>query len=185
MAIAQAWSQHLASTGTLAHDRQLANLAPSEWMKLGENVGTGPTCDAIATAFWNSPEHKVNIMDPAFSVVGIATVDVNGIIYVTEDFMATSLAPARQAAAAPKAVQPVPVVAYAPAPAPTPVLRTGVAAPVTTPPPAALTSTQAPPAALTSASGPPAAAAPAPHAPHRGLLQRVFWSVGSFFSNLF
>lgn len=206
VSIAQTWSQHLASAGTLSHNPNLASLAPASWMKLGENVGMGPTCDAIATAFWNSPEHKANIMDPAFSQVGVATVDASGTIFVTEDFMGTGSAPVVQAA--PKATQPAPVVTHAPAPAP--VVRTVAPAPVrpavapapavaapASPAPVAAASpspepSQADLVALTVAQVVPLAtpsqphpAAAAPHVPHRNLVQRMVSDVGSFFSSLF
>ena len=91
--IARSWSQTMATAGQLFHDPNLAKLAPSSWQTLGENVGIGPTCDAIAQAFMNSPEHRRNILDPAFTTVGVGVVDAaGGTVWVTEDFMGTGAA---------------------------------------------------------------------------------------------
>ena len=91
--ISRAWSQTMATAGQLFHDPNLTKLVPSTWQALGENVGTGPTCDSIAQAFMNSPEHRRNILDPAFTTVGVGVVDsADGTVWVTEDFMGTGAA---------------------------------------------------------------------------------------------
>ena len=88
--IARSWSQTMATAGQLFHDPNLSKLAPSRWLELGENVGTGPTCDSVAQAFMNSTEHRRNILDPAFTTVGVGVVDsADGTVWVTEDFMGT------------------------------------------------------------------------------------------------
>jgi hypothetical protein len=91
--VARSWSQTMATAGQLFHDPNLNKLAPSSWLALGENVGTGPTCDSIAQAFMNSTEHRRNILDPAFTTVGVGVVDsTDGTVWVTEDFMGTAAA---------------------------------------------------------------------------------------------
>jgi Cysteine-rich secretory protein family len=91
--IARSWSQTMATAGQLFHDPDLSKLAPSRWLELGENVGMGPTCDSIAQAFMNSTEHRRNILDPAFTTVGVGVVDsADGTVWVTEDFMGTGTA---------------------------------------------------------------------------------------------
>ncbi|HMC05600.1 MAG TPA: CAP domain-containing protein [Actinomycetota bacterium] len=88
--ISRVWSQTMATAAQLYHDPNLTKLAPSNWQALGENVGTGPTCDSLAQAFMNSPEHRRNILDPAFTTVGVGVVDsADGTVWVTEDFMGT------------------------------------------------------------------------------------------------
>lgn len=117
--ISRAWSQTMATAGQLFHDPNLTKLAPSNWQALGENVGTGPTCDSIAQAFMNSPEHRRNILDPAFTTVGVGVVDsAGGTVWVTEDFMGTGAAlplpivtqPAPRVTASPKVTVPDPKV---------------------------------------------------------------------------
>ncbi len=163
--IATTWTQSMVAAQVLSHNLNLPNVAPSDWVNLGENVGEGPSCDAIATAFMNSPEHRANILDTAYSVVGVGVVvDGNGTMWVTEDFMGTgSPVSAPAPPPAPKPVTPstpAPVHTTAPA-APaktiattkpstpsTPAESTPAAPPATAPPPAPATSqTQAAPAA--------------------------------------
>jgi len=68
--ISRAWSQTMATAGQLFHDPNLTKLAPSRW-----------------------PEHRRNILDPAFTTVGVGVVDSDGgTVWVTEDFMGTGAA---------------------------------------------------------------------------------------------
>jgi hypothetical protein len=91
--ISRVWSQTMATAGHIFHNTNIANLVPSNWQTVGENVGMGPTCDSIAQAFMNSPEHRRNILDPAFTTVGVGVVDSpDGTVWVTEDFMGTRAA---------------------------------------------------------------------------------------------
>src|SRR5207253_3780740 len=46
-AMAANWSDHMAAAGGISHNPNLANLAPSNWQTLGENVGMGPTVQSI------------------------------------------------------------------------------------------------------------------------------------------
>jgi hypothetical protein len=211
--IAEGWSQSMATLDVLSHNMNLPNVAPSDWVHLGENVGEGPSCNAVATAFMNSPEHKANILDTDYTTVGVGVVvDGNGVMWVTEDFMGTGTA--TPVASAPSAPAPA---ASTPAPAP---VHT-VAAPVavhTTAPPAPVHTVAAPapthstaptnpapsPAAVAApsptASASPAAAAPTPAAPiveavahpvavphlvHTGLLHGVLSNIGAFLSRIF
>jgi uncharacterized protein YkwD len=70
---ADAWAQKLRDECALSHSR-LADGAPKEWIKLGENVGFGGSIDQVHTAYLNSPGHRANIMDPAFTSMGSAAV---------------------------------------------------------------------------------------------------------------
>ena len=101
-AMAANWSDHMAAAGGISHNPNLANLAPSNWQTLGENVGMGPTVQSIHDAFVASPHHYENLVNASYGYVGIAVTDSNGTIFVTEDFMGTGGA------------------AYTPAPAPAP-----------------------------------------------------------------
>src|SRR6476619_7270066 len=46
---ARNWAEHMAAVGAISHSN-LADGAPSEWHRLGENVGRGPSVDAIHNA---------------------------------------------------------------------------------------------------------------------------------------
>jgi len=110
-AVAGAWAGQLAGSGVLAHNPALASQV-SGWSALGENVGYGPTADAVHQAFMNSAGHRANVLSARFSQVGIGSAtSPDGRLWVVEVFRAPAGAPAPQAAPAP-----------APAPAATPSL---------------------------------------------------------------
>lgn len=112
MPLARYHSERMAAAGTIWHTPDLTSQV-SGWKYLGENVGVGPTVDALHTAFMNSPPHRANIIDPDFTEVAVGVaVDSSGQIYVTEIFFT----PKTAVAAAPPASQPPP-----PAPPPAPV----------------------------------------------------------------
>jgi peptidoglycan hydrolase-like protein with peptidoglycan-binding domain len=83
--VAASWSSHMAGGSTLAHNPRLASEV-SNWQALGENVGEGPDIDSLDRAFWHSPEHRANILDPSYREVGIGAVVRDGIIWITVDF---------------------------------------------------------------------------------------------------
>jgi len=76
---ADAWAGRLRDECRIFHSN-LADGAPQEWRKLGENVGRGGSNDQIHTAYLNSPGHRANILDPSFNQVGAGAVwgDCNG-----------------------------------------------------------------------------------------------------------
>ena len=104
---------------------------------LGENVAMNTSAEDAHRRLMQSPGHRANLMDPRFTVVGIAVVrSADGMGYITEDFVEPT-----------GATRPMPVVNPAPAPAP--------AAPA--PPPAPTTTARATPAtteAAAAAAGP-------------------------------
>ncbi len=87
------WAKHLRDVCDLSHSR-LADSAPNEWTKLGENVGYGGTIAIVHEAYLNSPGHRANIMDPGFTQMGAAAVwgDCNGQhrVFTVQEFMKTS-----------------------------------------------------------------------------------------------
>jgi uncharacterized protein YkwD len=83
---AQAWAEHLAQTGSLAHSN-LTDGMPEGWTKLGENVGRGSSIDAVYDGFLRSPAHRANLVDPDYNWVGTGTaVAADGTVYVVEVF---------------------------------------------------------------------------------------------------
>ncbi|MBM3673464.1 MAG: CAP domain-containing protein [Actinobacteria bacterium] len=93
VAKARGWAQHMADVGGISHSN-LPDGAPQEWQRLGENVGRGPTVDAIHQALVASPSHLANLTDPGFRYVGVGVVSANGTLYVSEVFMETASQPA-------------------------------------------------------------------------------------------
>ncbi len=104
---AEAWAQRMADTGVLGHS-VLADGAPGEWARLGENVGRGGDVNGIHNAFLGSASHLKNLVDPGFRYVGIGVVSTNGGIYVAEVFMQTDSQPAVSLPPAPSAGAPAP-----------------------------------------------------------------------------
>jgi hypothetical protein len=124
---ARNWAEHMAAVGAISHSN-LADGAPSEWHRLGENVGRGPSVDAIHNALVNSPDHYANLTDPGFQSIGVGVVNANGTYYVAEVFMESASQPA-PSAPAPRAATPTPgyprSAHSAPAAAPAPSLPPG------------------------------------------------------------
>ena len=92
---ARAWSGQMLAADGISHNPSLAAQAPSNWLRLGENVGMGYTVQALHDAFVASPAHFHNMIDPAFDAVGVGVVHAaDGKIFVTVNFMTTKPAPA-------------------------------------------------------------------------------------------
>lgn len=86
-AVAQAWAEHLAATGVLAHNPQYAAQIPAGWTAAGENVAVNSYDPAaLATQWASSPLHRANIVNPAFTQVGIAVVEQDGHYYGVQVF---------------------------------------------------------------------------------------------------
>lgn len=146
VAKARGWAEHMAAVGAISHSN-LADGAPAEWTRLGENVGRGPSVDSIHNALVASPGHYVNLTDPGFRFVGVGAVNANGTLYVSEVFMESASQPA-PSTSAPAAATPSPgsprsaQSAPAAVPAPPP------------PPPTTPTTLGPPPPVIVPASGP-------------------------------
>ncbi len=74
---ATSWAQHLADTGTLAHS-VLTQGVPAGWHALGENVGYAGVGRSVHSGFLNSPEHRQNMLNPKWRVMGIGAVHASG-----------------------------------------------------------------------------------------------------------
>jgi len=143
-ALARQHAQEMADAGHIYHASPISAGVTAPWVKLGENVGTGPSVPPIMTAFINSPAHYANIVDPAFTYVGVGVVWVGNQMYTTHRFMQLSSSPAPPPTVAPappatEAPGPPPAAAPVTTPAPTttrPPVVTPVTAPAYTPPPA-------------------------------------------------
>ena len=122
VSMADGWSAHLASAGSLSHNPDLAAQAPAGWRLLGENVGVGADVASLQAAFAASPEHYANMVDPRFREIGVSVyVTSQGYLWVTEDYMEPP----------PGAVVPPPPPPSPSTPAPAPTPSVGPAAPQT------------------------------------------------------
>ena len=93
-AIARAHAQAMAAAGRLFHNTELASQAPPSWRLLGENIGYGPSCEAINANLVADPAHMANILEPRFNELGVGVAAAgDGQLYVTEDFMLDAAGP--------------------------------------------------------------------------------------------
>jgi hypothetical protein len=145
--VARSWASHMADVGSISHNPSLASQVGGGWRKLGENVGTGGSVDSLHQAFVNSPGHYRNLVDPAYTHIGVGVVERNGVLWTAHVFMALAgAAPPRPAppappapSARPRAPAPAPGRSAAPAPrrpAGAPSAPTPTRAPAAPPPPA-------------------------------------------------
>jgi uncharacterized protein YkwD len=89
--VADGWSRQMAEAGALSHNHGYLNAASLQRFHAvlaGENVAVGSTLDGVHRVFMQSPQHRANILDPQFRLVGVAAVrTAAGLVYVTEDFL--------------------------------------------------------------------------------------------------
>ncbi len=92
--VARSWTSRMASAGAISHNPSLAAQAPGDWTKVGENVGVGWDVPSLMAAFQDSPTHYANLVDPAWTHVGVGVqTGPDGRIYTTHDFVALPVAP--------------------------------------------------------------------------------------------
>jgi hypothetical protein len=95
-AIARHHSEQMAHDGAIYHDTNLPNEVHG-WQEIGENVGRGPSASAVHSAFMGSPPHRVHILKPQYTQIGVgavwATTDGTRYLYVTEVFVERGSAP--------------------------------------------------------------------------------------------
>lgn len=136
---ANQWAATMANAGRIFHASDLSVGITANWSKLGENVGVGGDTSSLFQAFVNSPTHYANLVDPAYSRVGVGVVHAGGRMYTAHRFM--GVAPA---AAAPPPTAP-PTTAAPPTTVPPTTAAPATTAPPTTAAPATTTSTTPPP----------------------------------------
>lgn len=89
IAAARTQADAIRDAGRLFHNPDLGAVTTG-WKKLAENVGYGGTVAGLHAAFMNSTGHRANILDPAFTHVGVGVVVEGSTIWVTEVFMESS-----------------------------------------------------------------------------------------------
>ena len=86
-AMGQGWAAELAAEGGLRHSALIYEVIDDPaWTAAGENVGYGPTVDALVDAFVASPSHRENIVNPRYLSVGIGVVLVDDVIWTAHLF---------------------------------------------------------------------------------------------------
>ncbi len=140
---ARAHSRRMMEEGRLFHNGNLGAVTTG-WEALGENVGVGPSVDAIHEAFMASSSHRRNILGD-FNYVGVGVVqEAEDKFWVTVIFMKG------------------PADLLDPAPTTTTTTTTTIPPPTTTVPAATTTTTTPPPATTTTTTPPPATTATPP-----------------------
>jgi len=88
--VARTWADWMAANQVLQHNPNLAanvnQYVTTQWTRLGENIGYGPSPESIQTAFLNSPPHRANILGD-FNRVGVGVSHSGGTIWVVLDFV--------------------------------------------------------------------------------------------------
>lgn len=147
--VARGQAERMASEQRLYHNPRLGDEVQN-WDAVGENVGRGPSVEAIHQAFMDSPTHRSEILSTDFTEVGVGVaVAADGEIWVAQVFRRPSAPPA-------PAPQPAPTTTVAPAP------PTTIAAPAAEPVPAPTTTTSSTTTSTTVAPLPPPAPPVAP-----------------------
>ena len=72
--LARIHTEHMAGAGEIAHATPISAGYEGPWTKLGENVGVGAEVEDLVDAFVASPGHYANIVDPAFTEIGVGVV---------------------------------------------------------------------------------------------------------------
>ncbi len=93
-AAAQRHSQDMATSRRMSHTgsdgstmRSRIDATQYHWSTIGENVALGqPSAAAVMTAWMNSPGHRRNILNPAFTELGIGYATAAGRPYWTQVF---------------------------------------------------------------------------------------------------
>jgi hypothetical protein len=87
--VARRQAQRMAAAGYIYHTPNLAAEAGSavpNWVRIGENVGVGPSVVSVEDAFLASPPHHANI-DNVYSVLGVGAVaGPRGALFFTQNF---------------------------------------------------------------------------------------------------
>jgi uncharacterized protein YkwD len=82
------WTTRMAATNTLVH-QSLAPMLRCPARTAGENIAYGNvTADQMMTMWMNSPGHRANILNPAFTRIGVGAVrTTSGRWWATQDFV--------------------------------------------------------------------------------------------------
>lgn len=87
-------AQRMVANGELSHQfagepalmARIADVSSLRFDRAGENVAYNASADSAHDALMHSPPHRQNLLDPNFSVAGIAAIWSNGRLYVVQDF---------------------------------------------------------------------------------------------------
>lgn len=84
---ARGWSQTMSKRGSIFHASDLSVGVSANWQKLGENVGVGGDVQSLFDAFVASPTHYANLVDPAFTRIGVGVIWAGDRMFTAHRFM--------------------------------------------------------------------------------------------------
>ena len=79
VAVARRHAVRMADAADLHHNPNLTGEVGG-WQKVGENVGRGPSVEAVQDAFMASPGHRANVLSPDWTAMGAAEWRVTAIL---------------------------------------------------------------------------------------------------------
>lgn len=85
--LSRAHAQVMADAGEIFHASPISAGYSGPWSKIGENVGVGANVAVLVDAFVASPGHYANIIDPAFTEIGVGVVWKDSALYTTHRFL--------------------------------------------------------------------------------------------------
>jgi uncharacterized protein YkwD len=81
------WARELASSGVLRHSTITKSIIGKPWTSAGENVGVGPSVDAVHAGLVASAGHYANITGASYTRIGVGVAtDTSGRVWVVEVF---------------------------------------------------------------------------------------------------
>jgi uncharacterized protein YkwD len=83
--VARKHSGVMASQSNLHHNPNLSSQV-TNWSRLAENVGRGPSVASLHRALMDSPGHRANILDSRVTEVGVGVVVSGSTVWVTQVF---------------------------------------------------------------------------------------------------
>ncbi|MEQ8843149.1 MAG: CAP domain-containing protein [Acidimicrobiales bacterium] len=109
--LARGHAQVMADAGEIFHANPISGGYSGDWSKFGENVGVGANVQVLVDAFVASPGHFANIIDPAFTEIGVGVVWKDSALYTTHRFLQPPSAVPTTTAPPPATTAPPPTVA--------------------------------------------------------------------------
>jgi uncharacterized protein YkwD len=85
--VARSWASRMATSGSFSHNPDVGSQIPAGWRTWGENIAWNTTDPvALSTQWENSPGHRANMVNPAFTDIGVGVVQHGGRYYGVQVF---------------------------------------------------------------------------------------------------
>ena len=84
---AQLQADRVADAGRIFHSASLSEGVTGGWAVIGENVAAAGSIDQAMEALTDSPGHYDNMVNPAFTEMGVGVTVRNGTVYLVQVFV--------------------------------------------------------------------------------------------------